>query len=357
MAPENEIFEEYALTRLMEDPNLGDREYLDSSEFNLAHSPSLEFLAKQADIKLTSAEPRWITEGSTEENGLDYYRDEPERVYVILTSDIVQARHDNLKHILPKLPKSLASKIQTFEKNTKYLYASQSASTEEILGGLKSALSQFENNITIQRLIINHAKRIAPEISKREQNKIAKRQEKDAKQEQGQQRFYAIIRDIHNPQNKNNRIELYKSLFRELKNQNEDDIRRFLKAEDYNLPPSKLKARLKTLKAHVTTELVRDIDEQLYKLYKEAFLPEAKFFEQELKAYNKACAYYKERLLGPKGAFEKGGFYGPDSSFSGLSIQKQNTPSQNTNSLSKPLESKEEQLVQLKLFTDKHFEY
>ena len=354
MKNEDEIFEEYALKRLLEDNRLGQREYLDSSEFDLATSSSLNFLAKEAGISVKAPAPKWLTEESGEENGADYYRDEPERVYAITVTDILQSRQENMERILQKLPKTLASKIKAFEKHTKYLYTPSLSSPTDIVDGLKNILKQSENIPIIQRLVIDHAKRILPEPTKQKQNALNHAKAKLAKKQAGQNRFYALIKDIHDPKNKNNRIELYRQLLRELKNQNEDDVRAFLKTEDYNLPPSKLKARLKVLKAHITTELTRDIDEQLYKLYKAVNLPEAKFFEQELEAYNKACTYYSERLLGPKGAFNKGGFYGPDSKFSGLAS---NAKLPYTPPIAKDLEAdkKEEKYVQLKIFDD--FEY
>lgn len=349
MRNEDEIFEEYALKRLMEDNNLGLREYLDSSEFDLATSSSLNFLAKETEVSIQSPSPKWITETSSEENGSDYYRDEPERVYVITVADILQTRHENMERILQKLPKSLASKIKAFEKDTKHLYTPSLSSSADIVDGLKNILKQSEDNSVIQRLVISHAKRILPEQSKQRQNTLAHAKEKLAKKQAAQNRFYALIQDIHNPKNKGNRIELYRELLRELKNQNEDDVRSFLTSKDYTLSPTRFKKRLKVLKAHMTTELTRDIYAELYKLYKDDFRPEAEFFKQELDAYNKACNHYEGRLLGKKGAFEKGGFYGPDSKFSGLT--------QKTQSASAGMLPKEEKCIQLKIFDDADFEY
>ena len=363
MKNEDDIFEEYALKRLMDDNDLGHRQYLDSAEFKLARSPSLEFLAQEVGLTVETPDPKWITEESSEESGSDYYRDEPERVYVITVADILQNRQENMERILQKLPKPLAAKIRAFEKDTTHLYAPAFSSKADVVDGLKNILKRSEEHPIIQRLVINHAKRIAPEPTKREQNALVRAKEKLAKKQAAQNRFYALIQDIHNPKNKGNRIELYRELLRELKNQNEDDVRSFLTSKDYTLSPTRLKKRLKVLKAHMTTELTRDIHAELYKLYKDDFRPEAEFFKQELDAYNKACNHYESRLLGPKGAFEKGGFYGPDSKFSGL-IPAAKTPQVKASNSSIPAKhetkqeaKKEEKCIQLKIFDDADFEY
>ena len=379
MADQNEIFEQYALLRLLEDSDLSRYEYLDSSEFNLAKSPSLEFLAKETGIHLQHADSKWITEETSEENGGDYYRDEPQRVLVIKTDDILQARRENIKRILPKLPKHLAEDIKAFEKNTEYLYAKQFSSTKEIMNGLEKALGQFENNSTIQRLIIIHAKRIDPTPSKREQNKIKKLTLKEAVKEEKQKRFYQLIADIHNPRNKDKRTFLYEKLLKLLNNRDPEDIRHFMGDDNYNrlftririnylkkqhdinklAPKEIIKHVNKTILRLATTELKRDVYEQLCKLYKAEMNPKAKLFEQDLEAYNKACDRFKGRLLGPKGAFEAGGIYGPDSRFSGAIIlnKDQSTQIRNTSQTSKPAENKkEDKLLQLKIFSDKDFE-
>lgn len=350
MRNEDEIFEEYALKRLMEDNNLGLREYLDSSEFDLATSSSLDFLAKETEVSIQSPSPKWITEESSEENGSDYYRDEPERVYVITVADILQTRHENMERILQKLPKSLASKIKAFEKDTKHLYTPSLSSSADIVDGLKNILKQSEDNSVIQRLVISHAKRILPEQSKQRQNTLAHAKEKLAKKQAAQNRFYALIKDIHDPKNKNNRINLYLQLLKELKNQNKDDASALLTNADYKLTSVNFKKRLTTLKRQMTTELTRDIYEQLHKLYNQAgMLHNVKDLTPILENYNDACARYEGRLLGKKGAFEKGGFYGPDSKFSGLT--------QKTQSASAGMLPKEEKYVQLKIFDDADFEY
>jgi len=379
MADQNEIFEQYALLRLLEDSDLTPYEYLDSSEFHLAKSPSLEFLAKETDVTLQEAASKWITEDSTEENGGDYYRDEPQRVLVIKTDEILQARRENIKRILPKLPKHLAENIKAFEKNTEYLYAKQFSSTKEVMNGLEKALNQFESNNTVQRLIVIHAKRIDPTPSKREQNKIKQLTLKEAVKEEKQKRFYQLIADIHNPRNKDKRTALYEKLLKALNNRDPEDIRHFMGDENYNrlftririnylkkkrdlneLPPKEIIKHVnKTILRLATTELKRDVYEQLCKLYKAEMNSKAKFFEQDLEAYNKACDRFAGRLLGPKGAFEAGGIYGPDSQFSGQIIQNKGQNAQTPNAVraQKPAENKkEDKLLQLKIFSDKDFE-
>ena len=399
MKNEDEIFEEYVLKRLAEDHNIGDRPYLYSHEFNLIDSPSLNFLAETTGVKLHHPEPHWITEESDEENGINYYRDEKERIYVIDTGDILHSRRKNMERIFQELPESLSKKIQAFEENTKYLYMPSPSSIPTIIDGLKNALKQFDGNDTIQhntiqRLIITHARRIIPEPSKRQEKAIIKLREKLEKKQTGQNRFYALIKDIHNPKNKNKRIELYNDLLKYVKNRDEEDVRRFLAPEDYHMTSPEVLAsleelektgkqntkhylymkkknieaskRLKILKTQFSTELVRDIYEQLYKLYKADMNPKAKLIWQDLEAYNKACDHYQKRLLGPKGAFEKGGIYGPDSKFSGIGPNDGPPPPSGPGGLretaedSNPAiqeEEKKAKYTQLKIFNDSDFEY
>jgi len=65
--------------------------------------------------------------------------------------------------------------------------------------------------------------------------------------------------------------------------------------------------------------------------------------------------------FGPQGAFSKGGIYGPDSSFAGLNLTptKTNTlPSSVAGTAQQvPQKSQAEIFTQLKLFSDKHFDY
>ena len=132
---QDKIFEQYTLLRLLEDHDISGREYLDSSEFHLEQSPSLEFLAEQTGVKLRHTEPKWITDGPEDED-FNYYFDEKERVLVILPEDILQTRRENIKRISENLPKELAQKVKSFEKNTEYLYAPQFSSTQEIVDKL-----------------------------------------------------------------------------------------------------------------------------------------------------------------------------------------------------------------------------
>jgi len=384
MRDEDNIFELYALKRLKDDHNLEHREYLDSSEFDLADSPSLNFLAEQTGVKLSPLKPKWITEASDDEESADYYRDVPERLYVITTEDILQNRFDNMQQILEKLSKPLASKIKAFEKDTKYLYARALSSSAEITSGLKNILKKLEHEnapkIILQRLVINHAENIVPARSLKKQKAINASKKKAVQTQEGEERFYALIKAIYNPKNKDKRIELYKDLFKVLPYRNMSDLYHFMGDEKYRRLCMRIKVKYarehpsqkhnpEQLEKHVnkvllmltTTELKRDIYKQLYLLYKANGKHEEGLNAQDLEEYNKSCSHFSGRLLGDKGAFEMGGIYGPDSPFSGL-IQNKKGPYIPPSAAGLALideeePEKKENFVQLKLFPNSSCEY
>ena len=349
MLNEDKIFETYVLKRLTADQNLGGRDYLDSSEFKLANSESLSYLATQADIKLIMPEEKWITESFD----ADGYSETSEHICVITTEDILANRSENIQIITQALPASLATKIRRFEKNTHYLYAPKLTAKDNIIEGLKKELSQFENNRTIQKLIIQHANRIDPEPTKRDKIKEKKRLIKNDKQ----QIFNDLIYEIHHAHTPSVKRQKYELLLKFVEYRNEDDVRDFIKWQEPSLT--------RNLRARITTELKRDIYMELEELRKQnPYLPN---FEKELRLYTEAYNHYDSsvRLLGKNGAFQKGGIYGPDSKYATLnSAQKKHqlelipTPTiKKEKSIQTTDKKKKQDYIQLPIFTDNHFTY
>jgi len=310
MLNEDKIFEEYVLKRLTADQDLGEREYLDSGEFGLAKSESLSYLAEQSGVDLIPPEETWITENprAQDDDNVDTY-DGTERFYAITTHEILCKRQDNIERITQAFPESLANKILLFENHTRHLYAHRDVSSEEIVLGLRQALHDVEGRGTLQRLIIKHAERLVPPTAKKEQNKIKRETQKQVQTQRETDYFRYLITYALHMKNSTYKADVFKQILTRINHQSDYDVCEFLKIEPKSYTPK--------LRARITTELTRDIYEQLYLIYREAGHADAPVMKKKLSSYTKACNHYSlgKRLLGPHGAFGPGGIYGPDSKF------------------------------------------
>ena len=329
MTKEDEIFLNYVLKRLQKDASLEYRDTLDPAEFNLASSESLSYLADVAKVKIEQASPKWITESEASDDEFDYYKCEPERVYVITAEDIVQKRAENIKKITAGLSPELTEKIQFFEDETKYLCTPALSSKRDISVHLQRTLPLFDaSDNTNSKIRILIDKRIydlgAIPLEQKEYRQVKKELKKDKEQEQ----FYKLLADVHRPKPKMEQIALYINLWNFANTQNPEDVRGFIKGDSYEMTSS--------LKGRIHKELKRDIAEKIHALYASELRNEAGWWQQELDALNQSLARTRsgERLLGPKGAFAKDGLYGPNSKF-----------------------TKQEQVIEPSLFSDKDFEY
>lgn len=334
MPNENDIFQTYVLKRLQEDVSTEYRETLNPyQEAHLTGSKSLDYLSEVSGVPATDVSPKWITEEGSE-NGSDYYRDEPERVFVIEVQDIINQRAQDVAAITKKLSPSLAKKIQTFEAETKYLYAPVFSSKRDISIHLQRTLPLFNSPDKTDskiRILIN---RRLHELNAIPLEQTAHRQvKKELKKDKDQKQFYHLISQLHTPKPAMDQIALYIQLYNLAGSHNPEDVRGFIKGDEYKMTPS--------LKGRIQKELKRDIAQKIKSLYAIQLRNEAKWWQQEVDALDQSLIRSKDkkRLLGPKGAFEKGGLYGPDSKFAPQKPKAQET------------------VVELSLFSDKDFEY
>ncbi len=356
MQDEDKIFRTYALKRLQEDVSFEHRENIDPSDFHLQQSESLDYLAKETGLTLSEVSPRWITE-EPDDDEFNHYRDEKERIYCIPVSDILDARAKDIKAIVNKLP-NIASKIQTFEQQTKYLYAPALSSREKRAEALLKLKPLFnsgdQTDLKIKILIDKHLYALGVNLKPKAQEQTIEVAKEDKKQTQ----FYDLISQIYTAPNEQTLIRIYAQLYQLAGEQNPQDVMDFMKANSYQLT-SPLKGRIKK-------ELKRDIAEQMVRLSHAVLRKSnADWWQQELDAYNKKKkkSKHKRRILGPQGAFAKGGLYGPDSKFAPKAKQTtQNTSSQQTQTIQsssqqKPEKPKSPKIIEPLLFSDKDFEY
>ncbi len=353
MQDEDKIFRTYVLKRLQEDVSFEHRENIDPSDFHLQYSESLDYLAKETGISLSEVSPRWITEESDDEE-FNHYRDEKERIYCIPVSDILDARAKDIRAIVKKLP-NIASKIQTFEQQTKYLYAPAFSSKEkradELLKVIPLFNSENQTDLKIKILINKHLRALGVDLEPKAQKQTIEVTKEDKKQTQ----FYDLISQIYKAPNKQTLTLIFTQLYYLADGQNPQDVLDFMKGNSYHLTPS--------LKGRIKKELKRDIAEQMVRL-SHALLKQsnAQWWQQELDAYNKALSRsnLKGRILGPQGAFAMGGLYGPDSKFAPNikpSPTTQQTQAVQPSSQQKPNKPKTPKIIEPLLFSDKDFEY
>ena len=356
MQNEDEIFRTYVFKRLEEDVSTEYRETLNPyQESHLAGSKSLDYLSEISGIRITDVAPKWITEESSEE-GTGYYRDEPERVYVIDIKDVLDARAKDIVAITKKFSPDLAQKIQTFEAETKYLYAPAFSSKRDISIHLQRVLPLFDSPDKTDKKIRILINRRLHELNAIPLEQKAERQvKKELKKDKEQKQFYHLISQLYTPKPTMDQIALYIQLYNLVGSHNPEDVRGFIKGDGYKMTPS--------LKGRIHRELKRDIAQQIKSLYDFELKNESKWWQQEVDALNQSLirSNDKKRLLGPQGAFAKGGLYGPDSKFAVNTLQQQNAPKLQTPKYQMPPVSQssktQETVVELSLFSDKDFEY
>jgi len=338
MSATDEIFRAYVSKRLEKDHSFG------TDDFPLTESDSLRYLSDVSGIQIQDTDK---TKTVIEEDG---YEKKRYIVADITPQEFVLMRAENIDRMTSKLSSPLAQKIKTFEEYTKYLYVNGLATREDVLAGLDQAKTLFKSsskeNTEIKELIDKHKLRIAPGLSRKAQNQLKASQE-DARK---QTLLYTLIQDVHKPHTPQEKAKIYLQILNFVDFRNHDDIRGFIEGDSYKIS--------KDLKARLTTELKRDILQQIVNLCRTFNQSAARYYEQDLEAYNKAFNKFDttKRLLGKNGAFEKGGLYGPDSKFAGKSPSiLQNTSATQTPSVN--TQPKKEKIIELSLFSPKHFEY
>lgn len=324
MTNEDEIFKTYALKRLSEgNPMLDD--------FPSYASESLAYLSKATGVSVLPANDTYL-KTETDQFG-------EKQKYVVENIDessLAKKRAQNIERLTAKLSPETAKKIKAFEEATKYIHHPDMVSKEDMAEFLGKSLALFSNNDVLSskiRITINKkiqdltGKKLTPQqqksIEKKEKKKVA---------------FYDTLKKIHQPCSNEDRIVLYKTLLKNIDAQDYADVPVFGDVYTYGKTQDEIKKAVSSQKAHIKTELKRDIAEQIYKLYRADFRKEADFWKQELDAYQEGCSHYAKRLLGPKGAFAQGGVYGPDSKFA---ARPKNQP----------------KVTELSLFSDKDFQY
>ncbi len=340
MNNEMEIFRAYVLKRLEEDKVFG------YNDFPIEQSESLKFLSAQFKTPINKEPKQWVTE-------YDGYEKERVLKTSLTPETFITERAENIKNITKNASNWLQKNILMFEACTRYLYTPTLASREKIISDLEHASDMFtqREDILLHKTLYKQIQKLSG-ADEKEQQAQRRQESKSLKR----MHFYELIRQIHDPKNKNQKIELYTQLYRLVPYRNEDDVRGFIEGHNYKITPR--------LKAHLTAELRHDILEKLYKAYLAKGLPEAKALLQDIADYNKSYKHWDKRLLGPNGAFEAGGLYGPDSPFAKQpNIKQKNAPLKDTRKTGKDLlyelnhPDKKQTFTQLKIFSDKDFDY
>ena len=327
MEHSKDIFKTYVKKRLEGDEAVFEAEYPSSA------SPSLNYLSSITGIDLLPpTRTKWIREE-------DQIQPERYEVEDILPQELMKKRADNISNILLALPDSLASKIETFEVHTKYLYSGLDEDNKKTIKGLKQALKAFAEDKEITELVGACLKRLSPE--KYHASERRKQRTEEAKKAKNK-RFYEIIVALHATQNPFEKIDLYKELLPLVGSQNND-------IEEY----------VRGGKARINLELKWQIYKNLSRIsFGLVTVSERRALEQEVDFYQKKlfeCLRRAKPSPKSKGypvklinAFSKGGLYGPDSSFAqnGSEVAAKEAPTPQ-----KP------RTTDLTLFSDEDFEY
>ncbi|MBO7097083.1 MAG: hypothetical protein J6W11_00395 [Alphaproteobacteria bacterium] len=309
MLNEDEIFQTYVVKRLANDHNLGMREYLDSSEYDLAESDSLKYLSEQSGIELLPVEEKWIKEpdGRNEDEDNKRYSgdDKPELIPAIKTRDIIASRAENIARIVQAFPPALAQKIIAFEQSTQYFYAPGYTKSERLAVDIETALSLVQDNRTLQQLVIKHRDRLFVPLSRSEQNKARKQATDDKKKLD----FHDLaIKTIHTSDMKQKAV-LLNEMLQNMAYKNPNDI-----CEFFHIDATQYANRSSAWHARITSEMTYNIYKELDTIYKKIGYPNKATKEKiEKYTFNYNKYHVTPKLLGPNGAFKQGGIFGPDS--------------------------------------------
>lgn len=309
MINEDKIFQTYAVKRLENDYDLGMREYLDSSEFNLAESDSLKYLSEQSGIELLPVEEKWIKEpdGRNEDEDNNQYNgnDKSELISAIKTRDIISNRAENIARITQAFPPALAQRIIAFEKSTQYFYAPRYTKSERLAVDIETALSLVQDNRTLQQLVIKHRDRLFVPLSRSEQNKARKQAMEDKKKLDF---HHLAIKTIHTSDMKQKAV-LLNEMLENMAYKNPEDI-----CEFFHIDAAQYANRSSAWHARITSEMTYNIYKELDTIYKKIGYP-SKATKEKIEKYtfNYNKYHVTPKLLGPQGAFKQGGIFGPDS--------------------------------------------
>jgi len=294
MENSKDIFKTYVKKRLE-----GDEAVLES-EYPSSASPSLNYLSAITGIDLLPpTRTKWIREE-------DQIQPERYEVESIFPQELIEKRANNISNFLLALPDSLASKIETFEAHTKYLYSGLDEDDKKAIKGLKQALQTFSKDKEITELVEACLKRLSPANYRASERR--KQRAEEAKKAKNK-RFYEIIVALHATQNPLEKIDLYKELLPLVGNQNNN-------IEEY----------VRGGKARINLELKCQIYKNLSRIaFGRVTVQERRALEQEVDFYQKKLFECLRRAKpSPKSngyplklinAFSKGGLYGPDSPF------------------------------------------